>query len=100
MSSDFDRNQRQDQVVGAITDELKSVPGLLRLNKVFGAVGDNMRTDMPASEIRQMLMVYYGISKDNITFIPLTGEWRSPYVYLDEKTVDKASKALKAQLDE
>ncbi|ASS65978.1 LCP family protein [Paenibacillus sp. RUD330] len=100
MSSDFERNERQEQVVGAITDRMMSVPGLLRLGNVFGAVGGNVKTDMPASDIREMMRVYFGISKEDIAFIPLTGEWRSPYVYLDEAVVAKASKALQSKLDE
>ncbi|PLT46509.1 Transcriptional regulator [Paenibacillus pasadenensis] len=100
MSSDFERNQRQEQVIGAMTSRLKSVPGILRLGKVFGAVGDNMRTDMPESEIRAMLMAYFGIGGGDIEFIALTGDWRSPYVYVDDASLAKAKKALQAKLGE
>ncbi|SDT37309.1 transcriptional attenuator, LytR family [Paenibacillaceae bacterium GAS479] len=100
MSSDFERNERQEQVIGAITTKMKSIPGIIRLGKVFGAVGDNMRTDMPESEIRAMLMTYFGIGSGDIEFIPLTGDWRSPYVYVDESALEKAKNALQAKLGE
>ncbi|WP_251558825.1 LCP family protein [Paenibacillus pasadenensis] len=100
MSSDFERNERQKAVLQAMTDKLTSVQGVLRLGKVFGAVGNNMKTDMPESELRSMLMAYFGIGASDIEFIPLTGDWRSPYVYVDDAALEKAKQALQAKLDE
>ena len=100
MSSDFERNERQNQAIGALATKFKSLAGMLRIGKVFGAVGDNMVTDFSESQLRDMLMAYFGISRDRIEFIPLTGEWRSPYVYLDDVQLEKARKALQAKRDE
>ncbi|AJY76350.1 LCP family protein [Paenibacillus beijingensis] len=99
-SSDFDRNRRQSEVVGAITDELKSVGGISRLGSVIGAVGHNMKTDIPKSEIQNFMKTYFGISKENVNFIPLEGTWKSPYVYLNDSSVEKAKASLQAKLTE
>ncbi|MGM0879582.1 MAG: LCP family protein [Bacillota bacterium] len=100
MSSDFDRNKRQSEVIGALVDKMKSLSGAAKLGSVIDAVGNNMKMDMPSKEIQNLLHKYFGISRSDITFIPLEGNWRSPYVYLDETKLDEARAALKAKMAE
>lgn len=100
MSSDFDRNRRQSEVIGALTDKMKSIGGIPKIGKVIDAVGNNLKMDMPKKEIQSMITTYFGISKEDITFIALEGNWKSPYVYLDDVKLDEASAALKAKLAE
>jgi polyisoprenyl-teichoic acid--peptidoglycan teichoic acid transferase len=97
-SSDFERNARQSEVLGALTDRMKSLGGVSKLGKVIEAVGNNMSMDMPAKEIENMMMTYFGIDRSGIQFIPLEGTWRSPYVYLDDAKLTEAKAALKAKL--
>ncbi|MFC4778489.1 LCP family protein [Paenibacillus sp. GCM10023252] len=98
MSNDFERNQRQSEVLGAITDKMKSLSGVAKAGAVIGAVGDNMKINMPSSEIQHMITKYFGIDRANITFIPLAGEWNSPYVYLDTGKLEEARASLQAQM--
>ncbi|BBH21248.1 hypothetical protein Back11_25930 [Paenibacillus baekrokdamisoli] len=100
MSSDFDRNKRESQVLGEIADKLKSFSSVTKIAGVIRAVGNNMRMDIPSGEVENMISTYFGISRNDITFIPLEGEWRSPYVYLDEKKLEAAKAALQAKLAE
>ena len=100
MSSDFERNERQAQVIGALTDNLKSLGTLTKLDSLFDAVGNNMKMDMPSSEIKRLLTTYFGISRSNITFIPLEGTWRSPYVHINEDSLNQTRAALKAIMDQ
>ncbi|WP_027091100.1 LCP family protein [Cohnella thermotolerans] len=97
-SSDFDRNDRQSRVLGAIVDKMKSVGGITKLAGVIGAVGDNLRTDIPKTQIENMLKTYYDINRSDIRFIPLEGKWKSPYVYLDQEKLEEAKKALAEEL--
>ncbi|HUC93157.1 MAG TPA: LCP family protein [Paenibacillus sp.] len=99
-SSDFERNQRQSQVLGALTDKMKSLGGVAKLGSVIEAVGNNMTMDMPSKEIEALMTTYFGIGKENIQFIPLEGTWRSPYVYPDETKLSEAKAALRAKLAE
>ncbi len=99
-SSDFERNARQSEVLGALTDRMKSLGGVSKLGKVIEAVGNNMEMDMPAKEIENMMMTYFGIDRSGIQFIPLEGTWRSPYVYLDDAKLAEAKAALKAKMTE
>lgn len=100
MSSDFDRNRRESQVLGEITDKLKSFSSFTKIGNVIRAVGDNMRMDIPSGEVQNLLKTYYGISKENVTFMPLDGTWKSPYVYVDEAKLQAAKDALQAKLAE
>jgi LCP family protein required for cell wall assembly len=97
-SSDFERNQRQSQVLGAITDRLKSFSSVTKINKLLDAMGNNMRTDIPQAQIENLISTYFGINRSDIRFIPLEGEWRSPYVYLNEEKLVEAKKALAEEL--
>ncbi|NBD22822.1 LytR family transcriptional regulator [Paenibacillus sp. T1] len=100
MSSDFDRNRRESQVLGQIADKLKSFSGVPKIAGVIKAVGNNLRMDIPTGEVENLLKTYYGISAGDITFMPLEGAWKSPYVYLDEAKLQAAKDALDAKLAE
>jgi len=96
MSSDLERNERQSQVLGELADKLKSLSGIAKVGHVIDAVGNNMTMDMPESEIKNMITTYFRIGKDNITFVPVEGEWRSPYVIPSDESLARAREALKA----
>ncbi|TFE31706.1 LCP family protein [Cohnella luojiensis] len=98
-SSDFERNERQSQVLGAIADRMKSFSSVTKVDDVLNAVGDNMRTDIPKSQIQNLIKTYFRINRSDIRFIPLTGEWKSPYVYLDDAKLQEAKQALSEELN-
>jgi LCP family protein required for cell wall assembly len=100
MSSDFDRNKRQSEVIGALVDKMKSLSGAAKLGSVIEAVGNNVKMDMPSKEIQNLVQKYFGISRNDVTFIPLEGNWESPYVYLDDAKLDEARAALKTKMAE
>lgn len=100
MSSDFERNQRESQVLGLITDKMKSLSGFTKLGDVIEAVGNNFTIDMPTKEMENMMKTYFGMSSSNVTFMPLEGSWQSPYVYLDETKLEEARTALQSKMAE
>lgn len=97
-SSDFERNERQQKVIAELVSKLKSPQGIARIGGVLGAAGNNMKTDIPSRQITDMLRTYLGISGDKITYIHLSGEWRSPYVHIDPDELAAARASLKEQL--
>ncbi|MBB3109033.1 LCP family protein required for cell wall assembly [Paenibacillus phyllosphaerae] len=100
MSSDFDRNKRQSEVLGAIADKMKSLSGVAKLGNVIEAVGNNMRMDLPASEVENLMKTYFQMGKSDIQFSALEGTWRSPYVRVNEDSLQKAKEILQAKLAE
>lgn len=100
MSSDFDRNRRQSEVISAIVDKLASLGGVAKIGNVIDAVGDNVRIDMPSQEITRMLETYYSVRSDDITFLALEGKWKSPYVHIDDTSLANARAALQEKMGE
>jgi LCP family protein required for cell wall assembly len=98
-SSDFERNDRQDRLLGAIISELKSFESVTRIGSLMDAVGKNLKTDIPREQINSLITTYFGIPRENVRFIALTGEWRSPYVHLDQDKLSEAKQALKEELN-
>lgn len=100
MSSDFDRNRRQSEVMSAIVDKMMSLGGITKIGNVIESVGDNITMDMPSKEITRMLTEYMSIRSDDIEFIALEGVWESPNVYMNEDSLAAARTALQAKMAE
>ncbi|CAM2829156.1 LCP family protein [Paenibacillus sediminis] len=97
-SNDFDRNRRQNEVLHAILDQMKSINGITGIGKVIDAVDQNMKTDIEKKQMTNILKAYWKISKQNVNYVPVTGTWRSPYVYINEDELNKAKQALQLEL--
>lgn len=97
-SDDFSRNKRQNEVLHGLIDQAKSLNGVLGAGKVIEAVGDNMETDLESQQMKNMISAYWSISKENVDFMPVTGAWKSPYVYLNDEELEQAKLALKNEL--
>lgn len=97
-SDDFDRNRRQNEVLHALIDQAKSINGVMGAADVIKAVGKNMETDFESQQLKDMIATYWNISKDNVHFMPVTGEWKSPYVYINDDQLEKAKKALQDEM--
>ncbi|MBA9085208.1 LCP family protein required for cell wall assembly [Fontibacillus solani] len=97
-SDDFDRNRRQNEVLHALIDQAKSLNGVLGAGKVIESVGKNMETDLESQQMKNMIAAYWDISKQNVDFVPVTGSWKSPYVYLNDDELEKSKQALRNEL--
>ncbi len=97
-SDDFERNKRQNEVLNAMVDQMQSLSGVLKIGGVLEAVGDNLKTDIENTQIKDMISTYWKIPKENIEFKPVTGTWRSPYVYINDTELEEASKSLQDQI--
>lgn len=97
-SSDLERNERQQKVLSAMLDKMTSIGGLLKLDDIFKAVGKNVKTDIPKSQLKAFLTTYATLKKEDIEFVSLEGEWRSPYIQVADADMNAAIHMLKAQL--
>ncbi|UQZ83751.1 Putative transcriptional regulator YvhJ [Paenibacillus konkukensis] len=99
-SSDFERNQRQQQVMGEMLGALKSAGGISKLSQIIETLGNHLRTDVPAVQIRDLISTYFHMDPSKISYMNLEGEWVSPYVIVKDEDIEKASMLLKQQLGE
>lgn len=97
-SNDFDRNARQSEVLHSLIDRMKSFGGATKAFKVLDAVDDNMTTDIEKDQVKNMIKAYFDINKQDVKFMPVTGEWRSPFVYINSEELENAKQALKDEL--
>lgn len=97
-SDDFSRNQRQQQVIGAIMDKVQSFNVLTKSGSLIDAVADNTDTDLENKQILNLVKTYWDIPKENINFPKVTGTWNSPYVYISDSELAAAKQALKDEL--
>lgn len=97
-SNDFDRNARQSEVLHSLIDKMKSFGGATKAFKVLDAVDDNMTTDLEKDQVKNMIKAYFDINKQDVKFMPVTGEWRSPFVYINSNELENAKQALKDEL--
>lgn len=69
-TSDFDRARRQQEVLKEIKNKALSMGTLTDFNKVNGmlnTLGNNVRTDMKAWEMKRFFEIYQGINNPQIT---------------------------------
>jgi polyisoprenyl-teichoic acid--peptidoglycan teichoic acid transferase len=97
-SSDYMRNQRQHQVLHQVAGKIKSMNGIAHMGSVLDTAGNYIKTDIPSSEIRGMMESLLNIDRDQIKFISLQGEWKSPYVRVKEEDFNQAKRALQEEI--
>ena len=93
-SSDFERNERQSRVIQAMLKKLVSFGGITKVNSIIREVADDVTSDMPVSEIEDIISTYITINPNNLTFTSLPGYWKSPYVYPDEEALNNAKQEI------
>jgi anionic cell wall polymer biosynthesis LytR-Cps2A-Psr (LCP) family protein len=81
-----------------MVDKMTSLGGVLKLGNVLDSLGNNLKTDTPKDQLRSLILSYATMQKEDITFISLPGEWRSPYIRVEDSDMDKAKQLLKAGL--
>lgn len=97
-SSDFERNIRQNQVLKEIVGKMQTLGGVTKIGDVIDAVGDNLKTDIPSQQIKDLIWTYIGISKDHIRYTPIEGVWKSPYMQVSDERLDAAKQSLQNEL--
>lgn len=100
---DFGRQDRQKQVVQAVLRKGASVSSLLNYNSIFGAIGDNVRTNMTFDEMVDIQSNYRdAVGKIEQLYInegqgkKMNGIW---YYIMDEAELKEIQNTLKAHLE-
>ncbi|WP_226675906.1 LCP family protein [Rossellomorea aquimaris] len=99
--SDIERGKRQQEIMKAIMEKAVSTKGVSKYDEVMEAIGDNMTTDIPFSEMKSFIR--YGTSgKINVESLSLQGEDSyidGVYYYqLDEPALNEVTDKLKNHL--
>ncbi|PLS17857.1 transcriptional regulator [Bacillus sp. M6-12] len=101
--NDLERGKRQQEVIQAIMGKASSVTSISKYTDVLEAVGDNMRTNLTFSEMKDYLGYAMAGSTNNIETLQLAGkDSRKDGVYyyeLDEEKLEETKAILKEHLN-
>jgi LCP family protein required for cell wall assembly len=97
-SSDLARNERQQQVLNELLRKLTSFNGITQWGKVLDIAGESLKTDIPEAQLRNWILNFQKIKPDSIDFIPLNGNWESPYIVPKQVDLEQALAAFRTQI--
>ncbi len=95
-ASDFDRNERQQEVIRAVLKKLTSFSGAIRINSVVDAVVENTRTDIPVKTVRKLALDIRSYTPENIITLENNAYWDSAQAF--SLIPDTTLQALRNQL--
>ncbi|GIQ68955.1 LytR family transcriptional regulator [Xylanibacillus composti] len=96
-SNDFERNERQQEVISRIVDKVVSWNSLPKVLDMIDIVAKNVKTDMGQNDMIQLARNFYsGWSSGSVESIPFPGYWNYPFVYIDEEDLEQVKQALKS----
>ena len=84
VDGDFGRMHAQQLFLRALLDQMADV-SVARLPGVASSLADNITTNLTLSQLLQLAQNMRGTSQDNFHTITLPGQWRSPFVWIDEE---------------
>lgn len=94
-SDDIERNERQHRVLVAMFDQMKSFKGVLKLDEVIEIVGDHVKTNLTKGEMKSLFITFAGTGSEQMTFLSLKGEWRSPYIRVSSEELGEIQERLR-----
>jgi LCP family protein required for cell wall assembly len=98
-SNDLERNNRQQLVVTAMVDQLKSFNGFLKVGEILDIAGDHVRTDLTQSQMKSLFITFVGTGSEQIHLTSIKGEWRSPYIRVSETELEEVKKMIRGTWD-
>ncbi|MGM0876444.1 MAG: LCP family protein [Bacillota bacterium] len=102
-NNDIGRNERQQQVVKAIIDEIASAGTLFKVDQLTDEVGKNVETNMKVSELLGFYQKYSGFNTNKIETLTLDGVGEyingTSYWIPEEESVEAIQDELQTHLD-
>ncbi len=92
---DFTRMRNQQLFFKALADQVAKMDNIAKLPGVVSAVAPYIATDMSLVDMIRLAQALKGAGSDNLYTATAMGEWRSPYIYVDEANLNKLVKAIK-----
>ncbi len=93
---DFTRMAHQQIFFRALADQMASMDNVARLPRLVSSAAQFIKTDMSLIDLIRTAQALKGAGSKNLYTASLKGEWKSPFVYLDEDLKDHLIGDLKA----
>jgi polyisoprenyl-teichoic acid--peptidoglycan teichoic acid transferase len=100
-STDFDRGNRQQTVIKAVVDKMKSFSGYSNLFGVMEVAADHIHTDLSKDQIKGMILDFKSIGSENITSIKTGGYWDavSTHTIIPKENVVKIQQSFRQEME-
>ena len=86
-SQDIGRMQTQQNFLKAVAKQTLTLSNLDKVGSFAKIFQDSVETDLSLGNLAWLGSEAISMGVDNITFSTLPGEWKSPYIYLDQAAV-------------
>ena len=86
-SQDIGRMHTQQEFLKAVAKKLMTPESLLRLDDYCKIFVDYVKTDLTVGNLAWMGGQVAAMGMDSIEFATLPGDWKSPYIYLNQEEV-------------
>ncbi len=96
VDQDFSRMKNQQLFFRALADQVAKKENVSKLPRVVMAVAPYIKTDMSLMEMVRTAQAMRGAGGKSLYTATVVGEWRSPFIYTDEKKLDELVKKMKA----
>lgn len=86
-SQDIGRMQTQQDFLKAVAKKMMTPASLTKLDDYCKIFVDYVETDLTVGNLAWMGAAVAGMGAENIEFATLPGDWKSPYIYLNQEEV-------------
>ncbi|GAA0350615.1 LCP family protein [Bacillus horti] len=99
-SSDFERNERQQEVIRAVIGKLLSIQGMTNLDNVIEAIADNVSTNFTSEQLMELTRSFVSLRTPQISSIETDAYWDSSqsYTIIPESNLIEIRQQLKELL--
>jgi polyisoprenyl-teichoic acid--peptidoglycan teichoic acid transferase len=73
--TDFERGKRQQVVIKAVVDKMKTLKGMANFLSVLEVTGDHFHTDLSKDQIMGMILDFKSLSSEHMTSLDTGGVW-------------------------
>ncbi|MFF0828802.1 LCP family protein [Brevibacillus sp. NPDC003359] len=74
-SSDFHRNERQQQVLKAIAQKVGTGSGVVQVFSLLDVAGGHIRTDIPKDVLESLIISFIRFNPENVIILPTNAYW-------------------------
>ncbi len=98
-SNDFERNQRQQELIKVFVDELVSINGISKIFGILDIAGEHIKINIDSDEINALFWKYKGIKSSDIQTIKMESYWENPYVMIEQNELERIQLEVKKALE-
>ncbi len=100
-STDFDRGTRQQIVIKAMVDKMKSFTGISSFFSVMNVAGEHIRTDLSKDQIKGLIIDFKSVGSENMMSMESGGYWdrASSHTIIPKEKLEQIQVAFQQEME-